>query len=69
VVTLKIHNSGLNRLGVSYFLTLRYKLFCIAMATKVALDLSNTVLRCEPCKIYNLTQLQCLLNKISGLVV
>ena len=27
----------------------------------------NTVLRCEPCKFYNLTQLQCLCNKTSGL--
>jgi len=39
----------------------------IAMATEDVLDLSNTVLRCEPCKICNLTQLQCLLNKISGI--
>jgi len=37
------------------------------MTTEDVLDLSNTVLRCEPCKFYNLTQLQCLRNKISGL--
>ena len=37
------------------------------MTSEDVLDLSNTVLRCEPCKIYNITQLQCLLNKISGL--
>jgi len=37
------------------------------MATEDVLDLSNAVLRCEPCKFYSLTQLQCLLNKINGL--
>jgi len=37
------------------------------MATENVLDLSNTVLRCEPCKFYTLTQLQGLLNKISDL--
>jgi len=37
------------------------------MATEDVLDLSNTLLRCELCKFFNLTQLQCLLNKISGL--
>jgi len=38
------------------------------MATEHVLDLSNTVLRCEPCKFYSLTQLKCLLNKIGGLI-
>ena len=38
------------------------------MATEDVLDLSNTVLRCEPCKFYNLTQLHCLFKKISGLL-
>jgi len=37
------------------------------MTTEDVLDLSNTVLSCEPCKFHILTQLQCLLNKISGL--
>jgi len=37
------------------------------MTTEDVSNLSNTVLRCEPCKFYNLTQLQCLRNKISGL--
>jgi len=37
------------------------------VATEDGIDLSNTALRCESCKIYNLTQLQCLLNKISDL--
>jgi len=37
------------------------------MTTEDVFDLSNTVLRCEPCKFYNLTQLQCLRNKTSGL--
>jgi len=36
------------------------------VATEDVLDLSNTLLRCEPCNMYNLTQLECLLNKISG---
>jgi len=44
-----------------------YELFCIAMASEGVLDLSNTLLRCEPCKMYNLTQLKSLLNKISSL--
>jgi len=37
------------------------------MTTEDVLDLSNTVLRCQPCKFYNLLQLQCLRNNISGL--
>ena len=37
------------------------------MTTEDVLDLSNTVLRCEPCKFYNSIQLQCLCNKTSGL--